>query len=96
MKRRGRAQSRVSSAIYGRPFGSRRLALLRGGSAQSAVAEFARAELKKRRKKLVKQGSDLDKIDRLGRHKVRITTKKFRYMAAFFEGVPGVAANLKP
>jgi triphosphatase len=52
---------------------------------QKSIEDFARAALKKRRKKLVKQAASLADLDPRSRHKIRIKAKKLRYMVEFFK-----------
>ncbi len=56
---------------------------------------FARRRLKKRLKKLVRQGAGLAHLAPGPRHKVRIESKELRYMAEFFVDCPGVAKDRK-
>ncbi|HEY2534606.1 MAG TPA: CHAD domain-containing protein [Xanthobacteraceae bacterium] len=51
------------------------------------VVDAASAELRRRSKKIRKQGKKLAKLDARHRHKLRIKTKKLRYAAEFFSGV---------
>lgn len=54
------------------------------------VAAAAAEELKRRWKKLLKNGAQLDRLDPQRRHKMRIQAKKLRYAAEFFAGAfPG-------
>jgi inorganic triphosphatase YgiF len=55
--------------------------------AETPLATFAAAELRRRWKKLRKKGKDLQQLDPRGRHKVRIRSKKLRYAAEFFGGL---------
>jgi inorganic triphosphatase YgiF len=67
-----------------------------GTSAKSQkVEDFARAALKKRRKKLVKQAANLADLDPRSRHKIRIKAKKLRYMVEFFKTLPKIADKPK-
>ncbi len=50
------------------------------------VADVAAGELRRRWKKILKQGKHLDKLDPQRRHRLRIRTKKLRYAAEFFAG----------
>jgi triphosphatase len=65
------------------------------GSENDLMTQFVRARLKKRRKKLVEQGTDLINLPPHERHQVRIEAKKLRYMAEFFLDVRGVAKDPK-
>jgi triphosphatase len=65
------------------------------GIADEPVPRYARARLRKRRGKLVKQGAGLAKLASSARHQIRIEAKKLRYMAEFFGDVPGVAKDHK-
>src|ERR1700730_5977908 len=65
------------------------------GIADEPVPRYARARLRKRRRKLVKQGAGLAKLASSARHQIRIEAKKLRYMAEFFGDVPGVAKDHK-
>lgn len=49
-----------------------------------SVATFAATELTRRWKKFRKRGKKLRKLDRRGRHKLRIQGKKLRYASEFF------------
>ncbi|MGH6851997.1 MAG: CHAD domain-containing protein, partial [Methylocella sp.] len=51
--------------------------------AEKPIPRYLGARLKKRRKKLVKQGADLAKLASGARHQIRIEAKKLRYMAEF-------------
>jgi triphosphatase len=62
---------------------------------QKSVEDFARAALKKRRKKLVKQAANLADLDPRSRHKIRIKAKKLRYMVEFFKTLPKIAVKPK-
>jgi triphosphatase len=62
---------------------------------QKSVEDFARAALKKRRKKLVKQAANLADLDPRSRHKIRIKAKKLRYMVEFFSTLPKIADKPK-
>jgi inorganic triphosphatase YgiF len=58
------------------------------------IAAAAAEELKRRWKKLVKRGAQLDRLDPQRRHKMRIQAKKLRYAAEFFAGAfPGKKAT---
>ena len=62
--------------------------------AKRPIAGFAREELSRRRKKILKRGRKLRELDPPRRHKLRIEVKKIRYAAEFFGGVfPGRKAN---
>ncbi len=65
------------------------------GIAEEPIQSYARARLRKRRRKLVKQGVGLAKLAPGARHQIRIEAKKLRYMAEFFGDVPGVAKDHK-
>jgi inorganic triphosphatase YgiF len=65
------------------------------GIAEDPIPRYARARLRKRCGKLVKQGAGLAKLDSGARHHIRIEAKKLRYMAEFFGDVPGVAKDHK-
>ncbi|MGH6862765.1 MAG: CHAD domain-containing protein [Methylocella sp.] len=65
------------------------------GIAEEPIPSYAGARLRKRCRKLVKQGADLAKLASGARHKIRIEAKKLRYMAEFFGDVPGVAKDHK-
>ena len=56
---------------------------------------FVSLALKKRHKKLVKQGADLAHLAPGPRHQLRITAKELRYMAEPFVDVPGIAQERK-
>ena len=62
---------------------------------QKSIEDFARAALKKRRKKLVKQAANLADLDPRSRHKIRIKAKKLRYMVEFFKTLPKIADKPK-
>jgi CHAD domain-containing protein len=64
-------------------------------AAKAPIANFARAQLKKRLTKLTRKGADLEKLSPPARHEIRIESKKLRYMAEFFAGLPGVARERK-
>jgi inorganic triphosphatase YgiF len=51
------------------------------------IADVAAGELRRRWKKIVKQGKRLDKLGPQRRHRLRIRTKKLRYATEFFAGV---------
>ena len=51
------------------------------------IADVAAGELRRRWKKILKQGKHLDKLEPQRRHRLRIRTKKLRYAAEFFAGV---------
>ncbi len=54
------------------------------------IAAAAAEALGRHRKKILKKGAQLDKLDPLRRHKLRIRAKKLRYAAEFFAGAfPG-------
>jgi inorganic triphosphatase YgiF len=54
------------------------------------IAPAAARELRRRWKKILKRGKDLDSLDPARRHKLRIQTKKLRYASEFFAGIfPG-------
>jgi len=57
------------------------------------ISQFARKRLSKKLKKLMKEGEDLETIDPEERHTTRIRAKKLRYMASFFENLPGVTKS---
>jgi triphosphatase len=60
---------------------------------ETALAEFATAELARRWKKLRKRGKALQKLDPRRRHKLRIQGKKLRYAGEFFADLfPGKKA----
>jgi CHAD domain-containing protein len=62
--------------------------------AKRPIAGFAREELSRRRKKILKRGRKLRALDPPRRHKLRIEVKKIRYAAEFFGGVfPSRKAN---
>jgi triphosphatase len=65
------------------------------GIAEEPIPSYARARLRKRHRKLVKQGAGLAKLASGARHQIRIEAKKVRYMAEFFGDVPGVAKDHK-
>jgi hypothetical protein len=65
------------------------------GIADEPVPRYARARLRKRRRKLVKQGAGLAKLASSARHQIRIEAKKLRYMAEFVGDIPGVAKDRK-
>jgi CHAD domain-containing protein len=56
-------------------------------AAQRPVVELAAEQLKRRRKKLRKQGPQLHKLTPEARHQVRIQAKKVRYGAEFFKSL---------
>ncbi|WP_188910880.1 CYTH and CHAD domain-containing protein [Salinarimonas ramus] len=51
------------------------------------VAEFAARLLRKKRKRIAREGADLAALDADTRHEVRIEVKKLRYATEFFESV---------
>ncbi|MGQ0445932.1 MAG: CYTH and CHAD domain-containing protein, partial [Beijerinckiaceae bacterium] len=59
------------------------------------IQKYAGARLKKRCRKLVEKGAGLAKLAPDALHKIRIEAKKLRYMAEFFDDVPGVAKDHK-
>jgi CHAD domain-containing protein len=63
------------------------------GIAEEPIPRYAGARLRKRHRKLVKQGAGLAKLASGARHQIRIEAKKLRYMAEFFGDVPGVAKD---
>ncbi|MGH6820333.1 MAG: CHAD domain-containing protein, partial [Methylocella sp.] len=63
--------------------------------AEEPIPRYAGARLRKRHRKLVKQGAGLAKLASGARHQIRIEAKKLRYMAEFFVDVPGVAKDHK-
>lgn len=63
--------------------------------AEEPTQSFAGPRLKKRHKKLVKQGAGLAKLTPGLRHRIRIKAKELRYMAEFFVDVPGIAQDRK-
>jgi CHAD domain-containing protein len=65
------------------------------GVAEEPIPRYARARLRKRCGKLVKQVAGLAKLASGARHQIRIEAKKLRYMAEFFGDVPGVAKDHK-
>ncbi len=65
------------------------------GIAKEPIPRYAAARLRKRFRKLVKQGAGLEKLAPGARHQIRIEAKKLRYMAEFFVDVPGVAKDRK-
>jgi triphosphatase len=67
----------------------------RGRSGEQAARDFAVDRLKHRRRKLIKAGEGLVKLDDHGRHLARIEAKKLRYAAEAFSSLfPARAANL--
>jgi inorganic triphosphatase YgiF len=52
-----------------------------------AIPVFAAAELKRRFRKIKKNGKHLGQLDSRSRHKLRIQVKKVRYAAQFFESL---------
>ncbi len=65
------------------------------GTAEELIPRYAGARLRKRWRKLVKQGAGLAKLASGARHQIRIEAKKLRYMAEFFGDVPGIAKDHK-
>ena len=63
--------------------------------AEEPIQSFVGPRLKKRHKKLVKQGAGLAKLAPGPRHHIRIKAKELRYMAEFFVDVPGIAQDRK-
>jgi inorganic triphosphatase YgiF len=60
---------------------------------EQSIVPAATDELRRRRKKLLKAGAQLDQLDPQRRHKLRIQAKKLRYASEFFAGVfPGKKA----
>ena len=58
-----------------------------------AVAEHAKAELSKLRKRIKRKGSDIRHLSVMQRHKLRIRAKRLRYATEFFAGTfPGEAS----
>lgn len=58
-----------------------------------AVAEHAKAELSKLRKRIKRKGSDIRQLSVMQRHKLRIRAKRLRYATEFFAGTfPGEAS----
>ncbi|MGP9818664.1 CYTH and CHAD domain-containing protein [Salinarimonas sp. NSM] len=51
----------------------------------ASVSAFAARLLKKRRKRIVREGADLAALDPESRHELRIEVKKLRYAVEFFE-----------
>lgn len=51
----------------------------------ASVSDFARRLLKKRRKRIARDGADLSTLDPETRHELRIEVKKLRYAVEFFE-----------
>lgn len=60
------------------------LARITGKQRNLLVTDFARQDLKRRRRKLKKARRRFDKLDANQRHRLRIAVKKFRYAADFF------------
>jgi CHAD domain-containing protein len=61
---------------------------------EQPVLVTAVAQLRKRWKKILKNGGRLDKLDPQRRHRLRIQAKKLRYASEFFAGVfPGKKAG---
>ena len=57
------------------------------------VAEHARAQLSKLRKRIKRKGSDIRRLSVKQRHKLRIRAKRLRYATEFFAGTfPGEAS----
>ncbi|MGH6836715.1 MAG: CHAD domain-containing protein [Methylocella sp.] len=65
------------------------------GIADEPIQSYAGARLRKRWRKLVKQGAGLAKLASGARHQIRIEAKKLRYIAEFLVDVPGVAKDRK-
>jgi triphosphatase len=65
------------------------------GVVDKPIQRFAGARLRKRCRKLVKQGAGLAKLASGARHRIRIEAKKLRYMTEFFGDVPGIAKDHK-
>lgn len=63
--------------------------------AEAPMPDFVAKRLRRRRKKLVSQGDDLESLDPGARHQVRIEAKKLRYMAEFFADVSSVVERPK-
>jgi CHAD domain-containing protein len=60
---------------------------------EQPISVTAVAQLKKRWKKILKNGARLDELDPQRRHRLRIQAKKLRYASEFFAGVfPGKKA----
>jgi triphosphatase len=60
---------------------------------EQPIAAAAAEELRRRWKKLLKKGAQLDQLDPQRRHEMRIQAKKLRYAAEFFAGAfPGQKA----
>ena len=58
-----------------------------------AVAEHAKAELSKLRKRIKRKGSDIRHLSVMQRHRLRIRAKRLRYATEFFAGTfPGEAS----
>ena len=65
----------------------------RKASRARAVAEHAKAELSKLRKRIKRKGSDIRHLSVMQRHKLRIRAKRLRYATEFFAGTfPGEAS----
>ena len=54
---------------------------------EEPIETVARAQLKRRRKKIRKRGRILEKLDAHARHKLRIEAKKLRYATEFYKTV---------
>lgn len=65
------------------------------GIAGEPVQGFAGRRLRKRHKKLVRQGAGLAHLAPGPRHKVRIEAKELRYMAEFFADCPSAVNNYR-
>ncbi|MGH6830623.1 MAG: CHAD domain-containing protein, partial [Methylocella sp.] len=65
------------------------------GIAEEPIPRYAGARLRKRHRKLVKQGAGLARLASGARHQIRIAAKKLRYMTEFLVDVPGVAKDHK-
>lgn len=56
---------------------------------EAPVADFAAHVLTRRRKRVAREGRDLEALSRVGRHALRIEAKKLRYAADSFTGLWG-------
>ncbi|KAF2992312.1 CYTH and CHAD domain-containing protein [Methylocystis sp. MJC1] len=60
------------------------------------IGRFASDALRKRLRKFVESARNLPDLDPAQQHKVRIKSKKLRYMAGFFKNAPRLVSERKP
>ncbi len=65
------------------------------GAAAEPFADFVRARLRKRLRRLIDRGAHLDHLEPAERHKVRIEAKKLRYMLEFVEAIPALGGKAR-